>query len=123
MAQEGPEHAPVFIMAAEVNGHIYIASGANKKEAKHAVAERALRAFVQHRDAFEVNRMLSRKRSAAEVDFTSDDALVADEEQSAAGEFFVEGFEQESQLEIAYSKFTFSLFCFVYCSQLIRTVA
>ncbi|XP_075911150.1 double-stranded RNA-specific editase 1 isoform X2 [Petromyzon marinus] len=69
--QVGPVHAPVFIMAVEVNGQTFEGSGSTKKKAKLQAAEKALRSFVQFPNACEAHIAMG-QNTAAITDFTSD---------------------------------------------------
>ncbi|XP_048455427.1 double-stranded RNA-specific editase 1 isoform X1 [Rhincodon typus] len=71
LSQSGPVHAPVFIMAVEVNGQNFEGSGPTKKKAKLHVAEKALRSFVQFPNASEAHLAMGRMLNV-NTDFTSD---------------------------------------------------
>ncbi|XP_061571774.1 double-stranded RNA-specific editase 1-like [Cololabis saira] len=71
LSQTGPVHAPVFVMAAEVNGQVFQGSGPTKKKAKLIAAEKALQSFVQIPDTSEAHLA---RIMAAHTDFTSDQA-------------------------------------------------
>lgn len=71
LSQFGPVHAPVFIMAVEVNGQTFEGSGPTKKKAKLHVAEKALRSFVQFPNASEAHLAMGRMLNV-NTDFTSD---------------------------------------------------
>ncbi|XP_072434608.1 double-stranded RNA-specific editase 1-like isoform X1 [Chiloscyllium punctatum] len=71
LSQSGPVHAPVFIMAVEVNGQSFEGSGPTKKKAKLHVAEKALRSFVQFPNASEAHLAMGRMLHV-NTDFTSD---------------------------------------------------
>ncbi|XP_078259709.1 double-stranded RNA-specific editase 1 isoform X2 [Rhinoraja longicauda] len=71
LSQSGPVHAPVFIMAVEVNGQNFEGSGPTKKKAKLQVAEKALRSFVQFPNASEAHLAMGRMLNV-DTDFTSD---------------------------------------------------
>ncbi|XP_067844105.1 double-stranded RNA-specific editase 1-like isoform X2 [Heptranchias perlo] len=71
LSQSGPVHAPVFIMAVEVNGQTFEGSGPTKKKAKLHVAEKALRSFVQFPNASEAHLAMGRMLNV-NTDFTSD---------------------------------------------------
>uniref|UniRef100_A0A4W3HRH0 Adenosine deaminase RNA specific B1b n=1 Tax=Callorhinchus milii TaxID=7868 RepID=A0A4W3HRH0_CALMI len=62
LSQSGPVHAPVFLMAVEVNGQTFEGSGPTKKKAKLHVAEKAHLAMdpklIQSRLGKCVNKML-----------------------------------------------------------------
>lgn len=63
LSQTGPVHAPVFVMAVEVDGCLFEGSGPTKKKAKLVAAEKALRS-LQIPEAPE--------RHTGQTDFTSD---------------------------------------------------
>uniref|UniRef100_A0A8B9I8Q3 Adenosine deaminase RNA specific B1 n=1 Tax=Anser brachyrhynchus TaxID=132585 RepID=A0A8B9I8Q3_9AVES len=69
----GPVHAPMFVMAVEVNGQVFEGSGPTKKKAKLHAAEKALRSFVQFPNASEAHLAMGRTLSV-NTDFTSDQA-------------------------------------------------
>uniref|UniRef100_A0A4W3H7N1 Adenosine deaminase RNA specific B1b n=1 Tax=Callorhinchus milii TaxID=7868 RepID=A0A4W3H7N1_CALMI len=71
LSQSGPVHAPVFLMAVEVNGQTFEGSGPTKKKAKLHVAEKALRSFVQFPNASEAHLAMGRMLNV-NTDFTSD---------------------------------------------------
>ncbi|XP_051854245.1 double-stranded RNA-specific editase 1 [Antechinus flavipes] len=73
LSQTGPVHAPVFVMAVEVNGQAFEGSGPTKKKAKLHAAEKALRSFVQFPNASEAHLAMGRTLSI-NTDFTSDQA-------------------------------------------------
>ncbi|XP_056670524.1 double-stranded RNA-specific editase 1 [Monodelphis domestica] len=73
LSQTGPVHAPVFVMAVEVNGQAFEGSGPTKKKAKLHAAEKALRSFVQFPNASEAHLAMGRTLSV-NTDFTSDQA-------------------------------------------------
>lgn len=73
LSQTGPVHAPVFVMAVEVNGQVFEGSGPTKKKAKLHAAEKALRSFVQFPNASEAHLAMGRTLSV-NTDFTSDQA-------------------------------------------------
>lgn len=73
LSQTGPVHAPIFVMAVEVNGQVFEGSGPTKKKAKLHAAEKALRSFVQFPNASEAHLAMGRTLSA-NTDFTSDQA-------------------------------------------------
>ncbi|KAL8173208.1 UNVERIFIED_CONTAM: Double-stranded RNA-specific editase 1 [Gekko kuhli] len=73
LSQTGPVHAPIFVMAVEVNGQVFEGSGPTKKKAKLHAAERALRSFVQFPNASEAHLAMGRTLSL-NTDFTSDQA-------------------------------------------------
>ncbi|CAI9725040.1 double-stranded RNA-specific editase 1 isoform X2 [Octopus vulgaris] len=72
MGQTGPVHAPTFNMKVEVNGEIFEGAGPTKKKAKLQAAEKALRSFVQFRNASEAYQAMGKKVNS--LDFTSDTA-------------------------------------------------
>lgn len=72
MGQSGPVHAPTFNMKVEVNGEIFEGAGSTKKKAKLQAAEKALRSFVQFRNASEAYQAMGKKVNS--LDFTSDTA-------------------------------------------------
>ena len=58
-SQTGPVHAPVFTMSVTVNGVKYSGTGHNKKVAKQAAAESALRgSFVQFRNSSQAQQAM-----------------------------------------------------------------
>ncbi|XP_035984303.1 double-stranded RNA-specific editase 1 [Fundulus heteroclitus] len=71
LSQSGPVHAPVFVMAVEVNGQTFDGSGSTKKKAKLNAAEKALRSFVQFPNASEAHMAMGQTLSV-HTDFTSD---------------------------------------------------
>ncbi|XP_072851156.1 double-stranded RNA-specific editase 1 isoform X5 [Pogona vitticeps] len=73
ISQTGPVHAPIFVMAVEVNGQMFEGSGPTKKKAKLHAAEKALRSFVQFPNASEAHLAMGRTLSI-NTDFTSDQA-------------------------------------------------
>ncbi|NXC16555.1 RED1 editase, partial [Corythaeola cristata] len=73
LSQTGPVHAPMFVMAVEVNGQVFEGSGPTKKKAKLHAAEKALRSFVQFPNASEAHLAMGRTLSV-NTDFTSDQA-------------------------------------------------
>ncbi|NXM98371.1 RED1 editase, partial [Sylvia borin] len=73
LSQTGPVHAPMFVMAVEVNGQVFEGSGPTKKKAKLQAAEKALRSFVQFPNASEAHLAMGRTLSV-NTDFTSDQA-------------------------------------------------
>ncbi|XP_019378852.1 PREDICTED: double-stranded RNA-specific editase 1 isoform X2 [Gavialis gangeticus] len=73
LSQTGPVHAPIFVMAVEVNGQMFEGSGPTKKKAKLHAAEKALRSFVQFPNASEAHLAMGRTLSV-NTDFTSDQA-------------------------------------------------
>lgn len=73
LAQTGPVHAPIFLMAVQVNGRLYEGSGPTKKKARLSAAENALRSLVQVPNASEAHMELGRTL-AVHTDFTSDQA-------------------------------------------------
>uniref|UniRef100_A0A8D0HF33 Adenosine deaminase RNA specific B1 n=1 Tax=Sphenodon punctatus TaxID=8508 RepID=A0A8D0HF33_SPHPU len=73
LSQTGPVHAPVFVMAVEVNGQVFEGSGPTKKKAKLHAAEKALRSFVQFPNASEAHLAMGRTLSV-NTDFTSEQA-------------------------------------------------
>ncbi|EMP26992.1 Double-stranded RNA-specific editase 1 [Chelonia mydas] len=73
LSQTGPVHAPIFVMAVEVNGQVFEGSGPTKKKAKLHAAEKALRSFVQFPNASEAHLAMGRTLSV-NTDFTSDQA-------------------------------------------------
>ncbi|XP_064419489.1 double-stranded RNA-specific editase 1 [Latimeria chalumnae] len=73
LSQSGPVHAPVFVMAVEVNGQNFEGSGPTKKKAKLHAAEKALRSFVQFPNASEAHLAMGRTLTI-NTDFTSDQA-------------------------------------------------
>ncbi|XP_076027706.1 double-stranded RNA-specific editase 1-like [Genypterus blacodes] len=92
LSQTGPVHAPVFLMAVEVNGQTFKGSGPTKKKAKLIAAEKALSSFLQFPDASEAQVVLGRTASFY-MDFTSDrpgaqDRLFSAFAASAVGEAF-----------------------------------
>uniref|UniRef100_A0A8C9FW16 DRBM domain-containing protein n=1 Tax=Pavo cristatus TaxID=9049 RepID=A0A8C9FW16_PAVCR len=54
LSQTGPVHAPMFVMAVEVNGQLFEGSGPTKKKAKLHAAEKALRSFFKSGLMFQV---------------------------------------------------------------------
>ncbi|XP_039182311.1 double-stranded RNA-specific editase 1 isoform X4 [Crotalus tigris] len=77
LSQTGPVHAPIFVMAVEVNGQMFEGSGPTKKKAKLHAAEKALRSFVQFPNASEAYLAMGRTLSV-NTDFTSDQADFSD---------------------------------------------
>uniref|UniRef100_A0A8C6XB12 Adenosine deaminase RNA specific B1 n=1 Tax=Naja naja TaxID=35670 RepID=A0A8C6XB12_NAJNA len=77
LSQTGPVHAPIFVMAVEVNGQLFEGSGPTKKKAKLHAAEKALRSFVQFPNASEAHLAMGRTLSI-NTDFTSDQADFSD---------------------------------------------
>lgn len=77
LSQSGPVHAPIFVMAVEVNGQMFEGSGPTKKKAKLHAAEKALRSFVQFPNASEAHLAMGRTLSV-NTDFTSDQADFSD---------------------------------------------
>ena len=75
VSQTGPIHAPMFTMQCEVNGQTFTGQGTSKKAAKLAVAEAALKSFVQFPNASDANAALGRQPQMS-MDFTSDNAEV-----------------------------------------------
>ncbi|XP_039768722.1 double-stranded RNA-specific editase 1 isoform X5 [Ornithorhynchus anatinus] len=73
LSQTGPVHAPMFVMAVEVNGQAFEGTGPTKKKAKLHAAEKALRSFVQFPNASEAHLAMGRTLSV-NTDFTSDQA-------------------------------------------------
>ncbi|XP_039695999.1 double-stranded RNA-specific editase 1 isoform X3 [Pteropus medius] len=73
LSQTGPVHAPLFVVAVEVNGQAFEGAGPTKKKAKLHAAEKALRSFVQFPNAAEAHLALGRGLPA-NTDFTSDQA-------------------------------------------------
>uniref|UniRef100_A0A8C4PZH1 Adenosine deaminase RNA specific B1 n=1 Tax=Eptatretus burgeri TaxID=7764 RepID=A0A8C4PZH1_EPTBU len=77
VSQRGPIHAPLFVMAVQVNGQTFEGEGATKKKAKQQAAERALRSFVQFPNEAEARvafgtMSAQRIRHPPHEDFTSD---------------------------------------------------
>ncbi|XP_052273794.1 double-stranded RNA-specific editase 1-like isoform X2 [Dreissena polymorpha] len=75
VSQTGPIHAPIFTMLCEVNGQTFTAQGSSKKAAKLAVAEQAMKSFVQFPNASDANAALGRQ-PMMNMDFTSDNAEI-----------------------------------------------
>ncbi|XP_036093990.1 double-stranded RNA-specific editase 1 isoform X3 [Rousettus aegyptiacus] len=73
LSQTGPVHAPLFVVAVEVNGQAFEGAGPTKKKAKLHAAEKALRSFVQFPNASEAHLAMGRGLPA-NTDFTSDQA-------------------------------------------------
>ena len=72
--------------------------GRSKKAAKHEAAAAALKSFVQFKNAFEAQQTLGPKKPAAAVlDFTSDEALLADE--SAKDDALLKSFDEDDDAE------------------------
>ncbi|XP_067892093.1 double-stranded RNA-specific editase 1-like isoform X3 [Heterodontus francisci] len=93
LSQSGPVHAPVFIMAVEVNGQNFEGSGPTKKKAKLHVAEKALRSFVQFPNASEAHLAMGRMLNV-NTDFTSDHSDFPDT--------LFNGFETPAQGDVPY---------------------
>ncbi|GFS08447.1 double-stranded RNA-specific editase 1 [Elysia marginata] len=72
VSQTGPVHAPVFVMAVEVNQQVFQGQGNTKKLAKLKAAEKALKSFLQFPDASEAHQLLGRGFLPSTADFTSD---------------------------------------------------
>ena len=70
VGQNGPVHAPNFVMSVEVNDQVYQGSGTSKKKAKLEAAELALASFVQFVNASDAHKALGRQITSG--DFTSD---------------------------------------------------
>jgi len=88
MGQTGPVHAPTFNMKVEVNGEIFEGAGPTKKKAKLQAAEKALRSFVQFRNASEAYQAMGKKVNL--LDFTSDTADIGT---------FINDFEEKAETE------------------------
>lgn len=88
MGQTGPVHAPTFNMKVEVNGEIFEGAGPTKKKAKLQAAEKALRSFVQFRNASEAYQAMGKKVNL--LDFTSDTADIGT---------FINDFEEKAEAE------------------------
>nr|XP_028559365.1 double-stranded RNA-specific editase 1 isoform X2 [Podarcis muralis] len=93
LSQTGPVHAPIFVMAVEVNGQLFEGSGPTKKKAKLHAAEKALRSFVQFPNASEAHLAMGRTLSV-NTDFTSDQADFPDT--------LFNGFENPAQSDLSF---------------------
>lgn len=69
-SQEGPPHAPVFVVSVQVNEQKFTGKGQSKQLAKHAAAQAALASFVQFRNTPEAVNIMSKHIDS--MDFTTD---------------------------------------------------
>lgn len=60
VSQTGPVHSPVFKMQVDINGTVYTGEGRTKKLAKLAVAESALKSFIQFTDASSAHKAMAK---------------------------------------------------------------
>jgi len=72
VSQSGPVHAPVFKMQVEINGTTYTGEGRTKKLAKLAVAESALKSFIQFADASSAHKAMANSDNGQAVGTTGD---------------------------------------------------
>lgn len=73
VSQEGPSHAPIFVMSVAVNNDIFEGRGPSKQKAKQEAAIRALKTFVQPNRHGAVG-FGGAKDQDQKADFTSDSA-------------------------------------------------
>ncbi|XP_028824517.1 double-stranded RNA-specific editase B2 isoform X2 [Denticeps clupeoides] len=71
VSQTGPVHAPLFVLAVDVNGLTFEGTGPTKKKAKMRAAELALKSFVQFPNSSQAHSAMGGPGSPS-ADFTSD---------------------------------------------------
>ncbi|KAL2086007.1 hypothetical protein ACEWY4_019327 [Coilia grayii] len=71
VSQTGPVHAPLFVIAVEVNGLSFEGTGPTKKKAKMRAAELALHSFVQFPNTPQAHNAMG-AHGCPPTDFTSD---------------------------------------------------